>query len=358
MSSVFTEQSRNDYVPPEVKVRVHPEILESVEDTTVGDTTQSKENKTLLKLKKALRRAYFVLQAYYPMFQPYIAELIGTFIFVFLGIGSVSAIVLIGALKGMWEMGIVWGLSLAMSIYATASVSGAHLNPAISLTMAFFKGRTGFTWKRCGLYIVAQFFGGFVAGAVNLSIWTGFVAEFERQNGIVRGAPGSERSAMILTDFFPNPGFFPQYFPLGSGTDNQVTTSSTNIVDAPPIFSRWLAFSVETFGTGILSFMAFAVTDPSNKSIQRKELAPLIIGLTLTILICIFAPLTQACFNPARDLGPRLIAVLAGWSDIALAGKSSWIYVIAPLIGGPIGGFIYLFGLERRLAVDEEALVD
>ncbi|KAJ3099734.1 hypothetical protein HDU96_010583 [Phlyctochytrium bullatum] len=382
MSSVFTtEQARhNEYVPAEIKVRVHPETLsESTEESSMspqsvfGHEAQSgsaekapgeaeppaneekkkkKKRSGLEKFKRACIKSYYIAQAYYPMFQPYVAEFVGTFLFVFLGTGCVAAIVLIGAIKGILEMGIVWGISLAISIYATASISGAHLNPAISVTMALFSKRTGFSWKRCALYVLAQFLGGFLSGAVNLSIWREFITEFEAKNGITRGWPGSERSAMVLTDFFPNPGFFPQYFPLSNGTSEQ--SSTTIIATTPPIFSTWLAFSVETFGTGILSFLAFAVTDPGNKAIHRKEIAPMMIGLTLTLLICLFAPLTQACFNPARDFGPRLVAALAGWREIAMAPKKFWVYLVGPFLGGPLGAFVYLFGLERRLDGDEE----
>ncbi|KAI8839553.1 aquaporin-like protein [Chytridium lagenaria] len=325
MDSVFTtNQSHHDYVPPEVKVRIHPETLsESLEEkstSTLGATSSGEKNVTSTAPKtqqhftiiiRAMRKLYYFANAYYPMFQPYFAEFVGTFLFVFLGIGSVSAIVLVGALKGVWEMGIVWGISLAISIYCTASISGAHLNPAISVTMA-----------RCGLYIISQFLGGLLAGAVNLSVWKDFITEFERENNLVRDILGVR--------------------------DQPCTT--------PHIFSPWLAFSVEMFGTGILTFLAFAVTDPSNKSITRKELAPLIIGLTLTLLICLFAPLTQACFNPARDLGPRFIAALAGWREIALSPSTSWVYTIAPLLGGPCGAAIYLFGLERRITDDSVVL--
>jgi glycerol uptake facilitator protein len=76
-------------------------------------------------------------------------------------------------------------------------------------------------------------------------------------------------------------------------------------------------------------------------------MAPIFIGLTVSVLISVIAPLTQACFNPARDFGPRLFASLAGWGAIAWPGLSDlgWlnVYIIAPTLGAVLGGSLYDF---------------
>jgi glycerol uptake facilitator-like aquaporin len=70
---------------------------------------------------------------------------------------------------------------------------------------------------------------------------------------------------------------------------------------------------------------------------------PFFVGFTVAVLIALFAPITQAGWNPARDFGPRLVALLAGYGSIAIPGPQAgfWIYIVGPLIGGPIGGTVY-----------------
>jgi glycerol uptake facilitator protein len=97
--------------------------------------------------------------------------------------------------------------------------------------------------------------------------------------------------------------------------------------------------------TAVLALLVFALTDEANRSRPQPTLVPSCIGLTVAALISLFAPLTQACFNPARDFGPRLFASLAGWGSVALPGLSdlSWltVYVIAPCLGAMIGAGVY-----------------
>jgi glycerol uptake facilitator protein len=91
--------------------------------------------------------------------------------------------------------------------------------------------------------------------------------------------------------------------------------------------------------------VVFAVTDERNSAAPPGSLAPVFIGLTVSALISVIAPLTQACFNPARDFGPRLFAFLAGWGSIALPGTRGagflTVYIIAPFLGAIIGSGLY-----------------
>ena len=108
-----------------------------------------------------------------------------------------------------------------------------------------------------------------------------------------------------------------------------------------------LAFGAELIGTLILGFVVFAVTDSHNPGRPATGQAPIFIGLTVSVLISVIAPLTQACFNPARDFGPRLFAAFAGWGRVAWPGLAdlSWlnVYIIAPILGAAIGGALYDF---------------
>ncbi len=100
---------------------------------------------------------------------------------------------------------------------------------------------------------------------------------------------------------------------------------------------------VEGFGTAVLVLVIFALTAPGNTAIPRANLVPFFIGFTVAVLISLFAPLTQAGWNPARDFGPRIVAYALGWGSIAIPGPVGgfWVYIVGPMIGGPLGGLIW-----------------
>ena len=227
---------------------------------------------------------------------------------------------------GLWQVAIVGGLGVAMSIYFTAYFSDAHLNPAVTLAFAIVRFRS-FHWWKVFPYMVAQLLGGILAGALLLGTYGLAVVSFEAENNITRGEPGSQLSAMIFGEYFPNPAVYSHDRP-----------GSLSIV--PPT----VALFVEAWCTTILVFTIFALTDKHNTSVGRDHvLFPLLIGLTVAMLVSIYAPLTQAGFNPARDFGPRLVSAIAGWGSMAIPGPRSgfWVYILGPFLGGPIGGAVY-----------------
>jgi glycerol uptake facilitator protein len=168
--------------------------------------------------------------------------------------------------------------------------------------------------------------GAFAAAAVLHAMFAGALAAYEAKHGLVRGAAGSEATAMIFGEFFPNPGGRP------------LTDAARALV------SPAAAFGIEVICTAVLVLVIFGVTDARNAS-RPREFVPLAIGLTVTLLISLVGPLTMACFNPARDLGPRLwSATGGGWGGVPFAVNGwGWltVYVIAPLVGGQIGGGVY-----------------
>jgi glycerol uptake facilitator protein len=257
-----------------------------------------------------------------------VGEFSGTFLLVFFGCGSVAAAVLTGAEVGVFQGALVWGLGIATAIYLTGSLSGAHLNPAITLT---FAAVDRLPWRRVPGYVLMQFLGAFAASAVLYGAFAGALGVFEASHHIVRGAPGSEASAMIFGEFFPNPA--------GLALD----------MARPPIITEARAFFVEALGTAVLALVVLCVTDERNTTRPGVFAAPTI-GLTITLLISLLAPLTMAGFNPARDLAPRLFSALAGWGPwVFRANASGWwtVYVCAPLIGGPAGGLLYRLFFRR-----------
>lgn len=109
-----------------------------------------------------------------------------------------------------------------------------------------------------------------------------------------------------------------------------------------------VALFAEAFGTAILSFVIFSLTNSENDTAKNSVFIPPIIGVTVGALICVIAPLTQAGFNPARDFGPRIVAWAAGWGKIAFQGW--WVYVVGPIVGAPIGAYV----ADRLLLPNDE----
>src|ERR687886_249098 len=147
-----------------------------------------------------------------------IGEALGTFLLVLFGTGSVACAVLTGALQGLWQVAVVWGFGVTLAIYCSAALSGAHLNPAVSLAFALFRSDR-FPPSRLLPYWLAQMVGAVGAGLVVLAVFGPFLARFEAREGLVRGAPGSERAAMIFGEYFPNAALF------GTGDDARALVS-------------------------------------------------------------------------------------------------------------------------------------
>jgi glycerol uptake facilitator protein len=252
----------------------------------------------------------------------FVGEFFGTFLLVFFGCGSVCAAVTTGAQVGVFQVAIVWGLGIATAIYLTGALSGAHLNPAVTISLAAW---SDFSKTRVVPYIVTQMLGAFVAAAVLYSVFGGALRVYEQTHHIQRGAPGSEASAMIFGEYFPNPG-------------GQPLTDAARMRMSPAA-----AFGAEVIGTAVLLLVIFSVTNERNQA-RPQILTAATIGLTVTLLISLFGPLTMACFNPARDLAPRLFSSLAGWGNVPFqANGMGWltVYIIAPIVGGLLGGGIH-----------------
>ena len=256
-----------------------------------------------------------------------LGEYIGTFILVFFGVGSVNAAVATGAQMGLWQVAVVWAVGVSLGIYSSASLSGAHINPAITTMAALYDG---FPLRRVVPYWVAQVAGAACASLLLYGMFAEAIIEFERKHGLLRGGPGSELSAMMFGEYFPNPAIF--------GTAEE----------AWRIVGERSAFLAEMIGTAMLAFIVSAVTHPRNSARPSPAVVAVIIGLGVAAIISVVAPLTQAGLNPARDFGPRLVAYFLGWGEIAIPGpRGGWftVYILAPVIGAIIGG-----GLYRALA--------
>ena len=258
-----------------------------------------------------------------------VAEMLGTFVLVFFGVGAVNAAVITGAQSGLWQVAVVWAVGVSLGIYASAAVSNAHLNPAITLAAVVYDG---FPPLRGFGYWLAQLLGAALASLVLYAMFDEAIIEFERIHGLLRGGPGSELSAMVFGEYFPNPAIF--------GTAE----------NAWRVVSMKSAFVAEMVGTGMLALMICAITHHRNEGRPAATSAAVMIGLSVAAIISVIAPLTQAGLNPARDLGPRLVSYFLGWGDIAIPGpRGGWlvVYVLAPMIGALLGGGVGRFAMTR-----------
>ena len=258
-----------------------------------------------------------------------VGEFFGTFLLVFFGCGVDCTAVTTGAQVGLFQVAIVWGLGIATAIHLTGSLSGAHLNPAVTLAFAVW---SDFPMRKIVPYWLTQVAGAFAAAFILYLIFSIPLVHFESSHQIVRGQPGSEASAMVFGEFFPNP----EGKPLAGAGVIPMTQQA--------------AFTAEAIGTCVLLLVIFGITDHKNKS-HPQILTASVIGLTVTILISLLGPLTMACFNPARDFGPRLFSSFAGWGSLPFTVNGwGWlsVYIIGPLVGSLLGGALYRIFFARH----------
>lgn len=244
------------------------------------------------------------------LFGECLAELIGTFIFMFIGTGTVASLVAAGTNITFWDLSICWGLAITMAVFIVGVVSGAHLNPSVTIALAVWKG---FDKKKIVPYIIAQTVGAFLAAALTYGLYGTFITKFENTKNIVRASDAGWGTAGIFCTF-PKSGL-----------------------------TMFNAFMVEVCITAFLLLVIFAVTDSRNEGCPKAGFPALAIGLTVAFIGVSFGPLTGFAMNFARDFGPRMFCMLAGWGPSVLgpSGYGLIVPVFAPIIGGITGGGIY-----------------
>jgi len=243
------------------------------------------------------------------------AEFIGTLVLILFGNGVVAMVVLFGngtpgeiVNGGFTNITIGWGLAVMMGIYIAGKISGAHLNPAVSVALATFRG---FPWAKVAPYSVAQIAGAFVGSAL---VYWNYLPAFHKID------PGLERTAGVFTTFPAFPAL-----PMAGFLD-------------------------QTIGTALLLAMILAIVDERNQP-PGSNLAPLHIGLVVVAIGMSFGGMHGYAINPARDFGPRLFTVVAGFRNNGLTDGTNafWIPIVAPILGGLIGAGVYDLGIRRFL---------
>jgi glycerol uptake facilitator protein len=251
-----------------------------------------------------------------------IAEFLGTMILILFGVGVVAQVVTNpdGGMGDHDSITWAWGIGVTLGVYVAARLSGAHINPAVTIALAAFKG---FPWRKVLPYSLAQTAGAFVAAAIVRVVYADLIFKVDPEHtvdtqGIFSTLPGNGLEGVSITT----------------------------------------AFFDQIVGTAILVFVVFALTTAANNP-PLANMGPLIIGLLVVGIGMAWGANAGYAINPARDFGPRLLTLITGY-ETALYDQNGqlyfWLPIVAPIIGGLIGGALWKFAMESFLPDEPESI--
>ncbi|MGN6130495.1 MAG: MIP/aquaporin family protein [Nocardioidaceae bacterium] len=247
------------------------------------------------------------------------AEFAGTMILILFGCGVVAQVVTgKGALGDHNAIAWGWGLGVTFGVYAAARISGAHLNPAVSVALALF---AGFSWRKVLPFSIAQTLGAFVGALIVRWVYADAIATIDAHHTI-------QTQGIFST--------------LPGNGSMDVSTGA--------------AFVDQVVGTAILLFLIMALTDTRNDA-PAPWLAPFLIGLVVLGIGMAWGTNAGYAINPARDFGPRLASFFTGYGTAFRDQHGSfyfWVPIVAPLIGGPLGAGLYKVLVGRFMPAAEE----
>lgn len=244
------------------------------------------------------------------------AEFLGTMILILFGVGVVAQVVTAGYPKSFGggdhdSIAWAWGIGVTMGVYVAARLSGAHLNPAVTIALAAFRG---FEWRKVAPYSLAQLAGAFVAAMIVRVTYADQIANVD---------PHHTKATQGIFSTSPGAG-------VSIGT----------------------AFLDQIVGTAILVMVIFALTTAINNP-PLANVGPLLVGLLVVGIGMAWGTNAGYAINPARDFGPRLAEWITGYGDAMHSANGSqlyfWLPIVAPIIGGLVGGAIFVFGIEKFL---------
>lgn len=247
------------------------------------------------------------------------AEFAGTMILILFGCGVVAQVLTSsdGSLGDHDSIAWSWGLGVTFGVYVAARISGAHINPAVTVALAAFQG---FPWRKVGPYVVAQTLGAIVAALIVRVVYS----------DLIRAAdPGLTVKTQIAFATLPGNGSAPVSIPI--------------------------AFLDQIVGTAILVFVIFALTNVRNNP-PLANLAPVAIGLVVVGIGMAFGANAGYAINPARDFGPRLVSFITGYSTAWVDQNGTqywWVPIVAPIIGGLLGGAMFKYLIDRYIPTED-----
>lgn len=250
-----------------------------------------------------------------PLKSAVVGEFLGTALLILLGNGVVASVVLLDKEADWIVITTGWGLAVMLGVYLSGRLSGGHINPAVTLALAI---RGQFPWPRVPVYCLAQLAGAFAGAMVVYLNYAEAFRTFEAANGLTRGA---------LVD---------------GKLDGPAVGGAGVFFTAPAFDVAWRSLVSEITGTAVLLLGIRALSDRRNAQF-RDYFEPMLVGLLVFAIGLSLGGLTGYAINPARDLGPRLAAVLLGWGPAVFQthGWYFWIPIVGPLIGGVLGVFLY-----------------
>lgn len=234
----------------------------------------------------------------HPLAGELLAEFLGTLVLLALGDGVVAMDVLLHK-GGYVNVTLGWGLAVTMGIFVAGRVSGAHLNPAVTLTLAVFRD---FPWRKVLPYCLAQVAGAFAGAAL---VYCNYWPAFQHVD------PELAHTAGIFTTF----PAFPEAF--------------------------WgFAFLDQLVGTALLLGLILAITEPARPPLA-PGLQPILVGLVVVAIGVSWGGMHGYAINPARDFGPRLFTLVAGFQNTGFGTPALWVPIAGPLVGGLLGAVMY-----------------
>ena len=248
------------------------------------------------------------------------AEMLGTFTLIIFGVGVVAQTVLTPFSAGAQSIHWAWGLGVVMGVYVAGGISGAHINPAVTLALAL---RRDFPWGKVAPYMLAQVIGAFLAALV---VRWNFYEAFNKFD------PAKGFKSQVVFNTYPN-----------------------NTADYANI-SQLGALRDQIIGTAMLLILVLAITDARNMA-PGSNMAPFIIGLAVVAIGMAIGAAAGYAINPARDLGPRLAAWVSGWGGAFNDQRGdfyAWVPIIGPFIGGVVGAYVYDFFIGNSLPIEPE----
>ncbi|MDR3612809.1 MAG: MIP family channel protein [Candidatus Obscuribacterales bacterium] len=247
-----------------------------------------------------------------------LAEFFGTLVLLAFGNGVVAAVVA-GGNGDFLMISFGWGLAVTMGIYVAGGLSGAHLNPAVTIALA---ARREIPWSKVVPYTLAQLLGAFSGAALVLLDYSKLI----------------DRHAQLLV----TSGKFADFIAAKNSLDGIFFTH--------PKIDLSSGFMDQIIGTALLLFLIRAITDNRNNP-TLNNLGPLMVGLVVVAIGQSFGTMAGYAMNPARDLGPRLLTSLGGWGMTPFTEDCGywWVPIVAPILGGLIGIYIYDFTLRKAL---------
>lgn len=243
-----------------------------------------------------------------------LAEFLGTFVLILFGAANVAQVVLSHEKNGVYlSINIAWGIAVMMGILVAGGVSGAHLNPAVTVANAVCRD---FAWSKVLPYCLAQVAGAFCGAA------TAFLVYHEAFNAFDKGV-------RQVAGEFGTAGIFATY--------------------PAPYLSTFGGFVDQFIGTMILLLVISAIGDARNNP-TLGNLGPVAVGLLVVVIGASMGMNAGYAINPARDLGPRLFTLVAGWGgEVFRAGNYYfWVPIVGPIGGGIAGVWLYDLFIGKR----------